>query len=67
MYKNGKKIFQNHKTDASKNVMYCLNGIRVLSIAWVVLGHSYMVLIVGPLINTLALQKVHSFINFNYI
>lgn len=40
MYTNGTKLFQ-CKPNKSPDVMECLNGIRVISMTWVVFGHTY--------------------------
>lgn len=32
----------------SPNVIYCLNGIRCLSIIWIVFGHCYMIVFLLP-------------------
>ena len=39
IYKNFKKIFH---VSNDENQLSCLHGIRVLSLAWVILGHSYV-------------------------
>jgi len=36
----------------SPNVIACLNGIRVLSIVWVMIGHSFVYIVVLANINT---------------
>lgn len=50
VYSNGQKLFRCKKSSSSE-VMECLNGIRVLSIVWVIFGHTHMIFILGPLIN----------------
>lgn len=39
-YTNGRKLLSYKKSESS-DVIHCLNGIRVISTAWVVLGHAY--------------------------
>lgn len=43
MYTNGEKLFKcsSHSRSKSPDVLECITGIRVLSITWVVFGHSY--------------------------
>lgn len=38
VYTNGAKILS---TDQGKDVLTCVNGIRFLSMTWVILGHAY--------------------------
>ncbi|XP_063703745.1 nose resistant to fluoxetine protein 6-like [Culicoides brevitarsis] len=49
-YRNSRKIFTS-KTYNSPEVLHCLNGIRVLSLIWIVFGHSYMTFLMNPLLN----------------
>lgn len=59
VYTNGQKLFQRppppsaaSTTADTANPLACVHGIRVLSIVWVVFGHAYMIMAIGPLINT---------------
>jgi len=36
---------------ASPNVIHCLNGMRCLSLFWVILGHEYSINLISPAIN----------------
>lgn len=56
IYSNGIKLFT--MTDRPKQVLHqksdqidCLNGIRAISMAWIVFSHNYMMLITSPLYN----------------
>ncbi|KAJ8922593.1 hypothetical protein NQ315_007623 [Exocentrus adspersus] len=49
-YTNGRKLFSTKK---SADSLACLNGLRVLSLAWIVLGHRFMYLSFLPLVNLL--------------
>lgn len=64
MYTNGQKIFQIRNNNETSDVMDCLNGIRVLSIVWVIYGHTLMLTALGPLINSIDLLKVKEFLLF---
>lgn len=47
---NGEKIITPSKNPEQ---LLCLNGIRAMSMAWVVIGHEYNVTQVGPIENIL--------------
>ncbi|XP_055913312.1 nose resistant to fluoxetine protein 6-like [Eupeodes corollae] len=47
---NGKKMFA-ISTKKSPNIIDCLTGIRVLSMAWIMYGHTYMISFQVPFIN----------------
>ncbi|XP_055842820.1 nose resistant to fluoxetine protein 6-like [Episyrphus balteatus] len=49
---NGRKLFVIN-TKSSPNVISCLNGIRVFSMAWIMSCHTYMTLQMIPAINVL--------------
>lgn len=53
MYTNGQKLFSCKQNNLSNpmDVIECLNGIRVLSIIWIVLGHTYSMAWITPIIN----------------
>lgn len=55
-FKNGRKIFT-CATYKSPEILHCLNGIRVLSIVWIVFGHSYMTFVMNPLLNKTELKE----------
>lgn len=57
MYTNGGKIFKCSRSK-SENVLECINGIRSLSIIWVIFGHSYLTSILRPQINLIELFDV---------
>ncbi|XP_055370764.1 uncharacterized protein LOC129605191 [Condylostylus longicornis] len=58
---NGEKLFK-ISTTKSPNTIDCLNGIRCITIVWIVLGHSYMTFFNSNLVNGLdALDWMKSF------
>lgn len=58
MYSNGKKLFATKSTDGN---IGCLNGIRVLSMCWILLCHRFMDTFFLPLINLVyALEVIYS-------
>ncbi|VEN59111.1 unnamed protein product [Callosobruchus maculatus] len=56
MYTNWKKIFSTKKTE---NNLTCLNGLRVISMMWIILGHLYGIVVMMPKENFLDFIKVH--------
>ena len=54
-YTNGKKLLNTKQSEGSIN---CINGIRFLSISWVVLGHEWYVGTLIPWENTFATKDV---------
>lgn len=57
VYTNGEKIFKCNRSK-SANMMECINGIRVLSIVWVVFGHTYFTFLLTPTSNLAVMGKV---------
>lgn len=47
---NTKSIFEN-KSDAYGNELDCLNGVRSLSMSWVLIGHRYLITMFVPVVN----------------
>nr|CAI5818215.1 unnamed protein product [Callosobruchus analis] len=56
VYTNWKKIFSTKKTE---NNLTCLNGLRVVSMMWIILGHLYGIVVMMPKANFLDFIKVH--------
>lgn len=56
VYTNGKKLL---KVRTSSSELSCLNGIRVLSLIWVIAGHSFSVTATGPVSNALDILTVN--------
>ncbi|XP_053691017.1 nose resistant to fluoxetine protein 6-like [Sabethes cyaneus] len=61
MYSNGIKLFQMVRRPVAaagsqkSDVIDCLNGIRVISMAWIIFSHNYLMLMMSPLNNKLAI------------
>ncbi|CAH1957151.1 unnamed protein product [Acanthoscelides obtectus] len=56
VYTNMKKITSTKKTE---NDLTCLNGMRVISMMWIILGHLYGIVLMMPKANFLDFLKVH--------
>lgn len=56
-YTNGTKLLS-YKRNRSADTMDCLNGIRAISTQWVVMGHSFLMFMMLPITNTLAIPEV---------
>ncbi|XP_018568699.1 O-acyltransferase like protein [Anoplophora glabripennis] len=48
VYSNGEKLFRVNKNSTE---LTCLNGIRFLSITWVLIGHVYTMYLAAPVVN----------------
>lgn len=49
-YTNGKKLFDMTRTESSQSIE-CLNGLRSLSLLWIIFGHRFFDLFLGPTTN----------------
>ena len=58
MYTNGKRLLSTES--AGKDHLDCLNGIRFISMTWVVLGHSFFMILSGAVRNGGILMEVMS-------
>ena len=61
IYTNGEKLFKCQRTKSTET-LDCLNGIRALSIIWIILGHRFVMTLFLPVIN-LADVPLVNFIN----
>jgi peptidoglycan/LPS O-acetylase OafA/YrhL len=50
VYTNGKILFDMTKSESSSSIE-CLNGLRSLSLLWIIFGHRYFDLFLGPTTN----------------
>jgi len=51
VYKNSSRLLFGRSKDSDKN-LEALNGLRVLAISWIILGHTFYYTISGPIQNT---------------
>jgi hypothetical protein len=58
---NGRKIFRSTK---NPDQLLCLNGIKAISMMWVVIGHEYSDIMNAPLSNYFDMQKVEKYLVF---
>ena len=58
LFTNGSKLLA---TKSSEGTLTCLDGIRFLSICWIVLGHRFMLSLEEPSINALDGYDVSTF------
>lgn len=69
IYSNGVKLLritvQQSNGQAKSNQIDCLNGIRVISMVWIVFCHNYMMTMLSPLVNKTDIFNV-SVLKLNY-
>ncbi|EFN90006.1 Nose resistant to fluoxetine protein 6 [Harpegnathos saltator] len=56
LYTNGKHLFQ---SDRHQNSIDCLDGLRFLSMCWIIYGHTYYMEVVGVKINLTQVPRMH--------
>lgn len=66
LMENAKKLICGRNTDADQNLA-CLNGIRVLSMGWVILCHTFLYLMQSPLNNPLEPLNLFKIVSFSII
>ena len=66
MLDNASKLFFARSKDGDKN-LEILNGVRFLSMTWVILGHSYFYMMQGALANPLVLLDLFKMFSFNLV
>lgn len=55
LHKNARQVLS---TEVPKNAIGCINGIRTISMMWVILGHLYFFGMLSPLDNPLTVAKI---------
>ncbi|XP_029174811.1 nose resistant to fluoxetine protein 6-like [Nylanderia fulva] len=56
LYTNGKNLL---KTDRRKDSIGCIDGIRFISLCWIIYGHTYFMEAVGVKINLAQIPRMH--------
>lgn len=59
IYTNGEQLFSSKKFGSSSGVIECLDGIRSLSIMWVVFNHVRRTYVAKPVQNLKTVEKVN--------
>lgn len=57
---NSRELFRIKDNSSNPNVISCLNGMRCMSLIWVVFGHQYMTGMLTPNINQYSILDVSS-------
>lgn len=63
MYSNGLRLFSLKKLSNNESID-CLNGIRVLTLIWLIWGHAYVNRFIVPNVNMIEILEVK--LNFEY-
>lgn len=59
VYNNGGKLFKTTSVK-SANIMECVNGIRVMSIVWVIYSHTYVTFMLSATMNIVVMGEVRT-------
>lgn len=65
-YTNGRRLFC-CKESSSSDVLSCLHGIRVITTLWIVLGHTFLIFVMLPNQNLIAIPEVSAAIHFFWV